>query len=36
VRFVAECGLWLIAAAAAASPLLITRVRERLMASIPR
>lgn len=35
-RFFAECTLWLIAAALAASPLAIGSIRERLIAAIPR
>jgi O-antigen/teichoic acid export membrane protein len=35
-RFIAECGLWLAVVALAASPLAVTRLRERLIASIPR
>ena len=35
-RIVAECALWLLVVVMAASPLAIGRVRERLIASIPR
>ena len=35
-RFIAECALWLVAAAIAASPLAIGRVRRRLIAVIPQ
>ena len=35
-RFIAECSLWLVAAAIAASPLAIGRVRRRLIAVIPQ
>lgn len=35
-RFFAECALWLIVAALAASPLAVGTIRERLIAAIPR
>ncbi len=35
LRFFVECGLWLVVAALAASPLAIERVRARLTAAIP-
>jgi O-antigen/teichoic acid export membrane protein len=35
-RFFAECTLWLLVVALAASPLAIGRIRERLIAAIPR
>jgi O-antigen/teichoic acid export membrane protein len=35
-RFFAECAVWLIVAALAASPLAVGRIRERLIAAIPR
>ncbi|WP_136624224.1 lipopolysaccharide biosynthesis protein [Bradyrhizobium centrolobii] len=36
VHFLAECAIWLIFAAVAASPLIIKSVRETLIAAIPR
>lgn len=36
VRFVVECAVWLVVVALAASPLAISRVREKLIATIPR
>ena len=36
VRFVAECTLWLAAAALLVSPLMSTGLRDRLIAAIPR
>jgi O-antigen/teichoic acid export membrane protein len=36
VRFVVECALWLAAVALIASPLLNKRLRDRLIAAIPR
>jgi len=36
VRFVAECALWLMVVALVASPLAIGRIREKLIAAIPR
>jgi O-antigen/teichoic acid export membrane protein len=35
-RFAAECALWLVVVALAASPLAIGRIREKLIAAIPR
>ena len=35
-RFIAECALWLVVVALAASPLAIGRIREKLIAAIPR
>jgi O-antigen/teichoic acid export membrane protein len=35
-RFFAECTIWLLVAAVAASPLAVRRIREKLIASIPR
>lgn len=35
-RFIAECTLWLVVVALAASPLAIGRIREKLIAAIPR
>jgi O-antigen/teichoic acid export membrane protein len=35
-RFVTECAIWLVVAAAAAIPLLIGNVRARIIATIPR
>lgn len=35
-RFIAECTLWLIVVALAAAPLAIGRLREKLIAAIPR
>jgi O-antigen/teichoic acid export membrane protein len=35
-RFIAECALWLVVVALAASPLANARVREKLIAAIPR
>ncbi|WP_370121609.1 hypothetical protein [Bradyrhizobium sp. USDA 329] len=34
-RFLAECGIWLAAVAALASPLLMARVRARVLAAVP-
>lgn len=34
-RFVAECALWLVMGAIAASPLANGRIREKLIATIP-
>jgi hypothetical protein len=36
IRFFAECALWLAVVLAAASPLALKSVRERLTAAIPR
>jgi hypothetical protein len=36
LHFVAECALWSIVAGLAASPLAIRRVRDALIAAIPR
>ena len=35
-RFFAECAIWLLVAAVAASPLAVGRIRERMIAAIPR
>lgn len=35
-RFIAECALWLVVVALAASPLASGRIREKLIAAIPR
>ena len=35
-RFVAECALWLVIVALAASPLAFGQIRQRLIAAIPR
>ncbi|MGY8683054.1 hypothetical protein Q2941_35565 [Bradyrhizobium sp. UFLA05-153] len=35
LRFLAECGIWLVVVAIAASPLLIERVRGRVLAAVP-
>jgi O-antigen/teichoic acid export membrane protein len=35
-RLIVECGLWLIVAALAASPLAVSSIREKLIAAIPR
>jgi O-antigen/teichoic acid export membrane protein len=36
VHFLAECAIWLIFAGAAASPLMVKRIRQSLIAAIPR
>ncbi|MES1148363.1 MAG: hypothetical protein ABUL53_04200, partial [Bradyrhizobium guangdongense] len=35
VRFLAECAIWLAVVAVAASPLLMERVRARVLAAVP-
>jgi len=35
-RFIAECSLWTLLVALAASPLAVARVREKMIAAIPR
>ena len=35
LRFLAECAIWLVVVAIAASPLLMARVRARVLAAVP-
>jgi hypothetical protein len=35
LRFLAECTIWLVVVAVAASPLLMERVRARVLAAVP-
>ena len=35
LRFLAECAIWLVVVAIAASPLLMERMRARVLAAVP-